>query len=380
MRKLLVIFLVLALLPLFGKDRCNILLSPLGGYSMLRDDYIISYFDNEGRLDTGKVERIAEYIGRYANGSREFAFWIDSEDSWRKLNPLQLMPIKPDYEDFYVYISDSYEWNWTEIARIYNHNGVKLWVSLFEHCGLRNNPWNPWTVAFGEKAFYSDSDRAKEARHQFIDSMLRAFHGKVVGFELVNEPRVQLCTPEFLADTFLYLIKKGVLPEDIILGIEYPLKERDALYSELYRKFRNIVVQELGSEWAQFFKDRCISPCHGMNMGNLKQMLGPNPPSGGTRNLLLSLDGWRNPRPGKKEVKEVFSYALEAKSKAAREGKISFEVIYGKQAQDPLDSIEGLIEAYYKFYGEYPENYKKYQEKLKVWELIRSIFFLLIWR
>ncbi|MGD2087277.1 MAG: hypothetical protein PVH61_13920 [Candidatus Aminicenantes bacterium] len=379
LRKFFFVVLVLAITVLcHAADRCKIFLSPLGGYSILRGDYIISYFD-EGRLDMQAVERIAEYIGRYANSAREFPFWIDSENAWRKIRPFEMIPIKPDYEDFYIYVNDSYEWNWEKITTTYNGHGVKLWVSLFDHCGIRNNPWNPWVVAYGEKAFYSEL--AKDARHQFIDAFLRIRKGRVMGFELVNEPRLPLCTPEFLADTFVYLIKKGVQPEDIILGIQYDMKEKDPKYAKLYRDFRNLVVKELGKEWEQWLKSRCISPCHNMSLSNLKRMLGENPPKGGTRNELISQDGNRNPRPERNTVKAIVKYSLESQPQKARNGKLSYEVVYGKEKGDPLDSILGVLEAYQEFYGEYPENYKKYQERLMVWETVKSIFlYFIFWR
>jgi hypothetical protein len=364
MKKIVLILLILTfILPVTGKDKCNIFASPLGAYTLPWSDqngeYIV-YFNKDGSLNEERVNDIAHHISwQGGNSVREFPFWINSEDAWRKLRPFTINPVPPDFEYFYIYVSDSYEWNWSKIARIYNQYGVKLWFSLFDHCSLRNNKYNPWTIAYGKKAFYSE--KAEEARYKFIDAMIRAFKGKNVGFEICNEPRLPFCTPEFLAYTFAYLIKKGVQPENIIIGIQYDMKERFPKYSKLCRDSRKLVVKELGKKWEQWLKSRSISPCHNMTLSNLKIMLGENPPAGGTRNLLLSMDGWRAPRPSKAQVKEVFSYALKAKSKAARNGKINFEVVYGKQRGDPLDSILGISEIYKDFFGNWPDNYHKYE-------------------
>lgn len=347
-----------------GKDKCDVLLSPLGGYSMLRDNYIISYFDDNGFLDTEKVKSIAKYIGKHANGCREFPFWINSKDSWEKLHPWQLMPVK-NSNDFYIIMRTAYLQNWSEISRIYNGKGVKLWFSLFEHNGLRNNSWNPWVVSFGKDGFYSE--RAKTARHIYIDAMLKVFRDgkRVVGFELCNEPRVKnkgsiKMVSEFLADTFCHLIKSGVQPGNIDIGIQYDMKEHDPLYSLLYRQTRKLIVKKLKNVmWAHWLKSRCISPCHGMTWERLEEMLGPRPPKGGSRNLRISTDGWRNPRPTKEQVKKVARYLFEKKPKAARRKKLSFEVVFGKEKGDPLDSIMGVIEAYHEFFGYHLKNYKQ---------------------
>jgi hypothetical protein len=374
LRKFFFVVLVLAFTVFsFAADRVKIFYSPLGGYSMLRGDYIISYFDDDGTLDTWQVEKMAEYIGRYAGNVREFSFWIDSEDSLQKLRPFNVVSGS-------IEVLDSFERNWKEIITTYNKNGVKVWISLFDHCGIRKNPSNPW-AAFGESYFYGEN--AREARHKYIDAFLRIDKDRVMGYELVNEPRLNLCTPEFLADTFIYLIRKDVPAHDIILGVEYPLKEKDPRYAELYRKFRNIVMKELGQEWGQWFKDRCISPCHGMNLINLKEMLGENPPPGGTRNLLISKDGVRKPRPTKSKVKTIVKCLFDLKYKAAWAGKLSVEVVYGKKRTDPLDSIMGVVEAVREFFGEYPENYRKYLEKVQFLEELRLIFSFLtvyFWR
>jgi hypothetical protein len=349
---LLILFVMIFILPpqAYGKDKCLIFFSPLGGYSLPWADengeYIV-YFNANGSLNEQMVNDIAHDISwNGANSVREFPFWINSKEAYQVL-----------------WSMNKYEENWKKIAGYYSKYAVKLWFCLFDHCGLRKNPWNPWVIKYGEEAFYSE--KAKAERHQFVDMMLGVMsaNGGNMGFELCNEPRLPFCTGEFLADTFVYLILKGVPPENIILGIEYNLKESDPEYSKLYRDFRNLVVEKLKDErWSRWLKDRCISPIHGANMNGIKKVLGPNPPVGGTRNLLWSLDGVKNPRPDALEVNEVVFYLWYRKQNSAMKGKHHWESIRGKQIGDPLDSALGITEVYKEFFGKWPENYRKHEK------------------
>jgi hypothetical protein len=59
---------------------------------------------------------------------------------------------------------------------------------------------------------------------------------------------------------------------------------------------------------------------------------------------------------------EIAREVLTKKSKAVEQGKVHFEVVYGKQMTDPLDSIAGVVQAYFEHFGQYPENYGKFPE------------------
>lgn len=345
-------------------DKMEILGSPLGMYSLLREEengskYIISVLDDNGEIDIPKLEKLLISISNMgANGIREFPFWIDSYNSFNKISPFKL-----DSRNFY-YFEDKYFYNQMLIAKYCNKYNLKYYFSIFDHCGTKIDMYNPWN-RFND-FFYGED--AKDLRHRWIDKLITYFQGLNVGYELCNEPKQKQGI--FLADTFLYLIEKGVKPENIILGIDYRLKESVSQYKTDYKNMRDIIVKKLGKEWSQNLKSVCISPVHNSTTENIKEFWGDDVNAGGTRRVLYSTDGVREfkkgiekSRPDKTYMYNLTLMVLNQKKKARENGKILFEVVYGKtdnSLRDPLNSLEGVSEAYKEIWGIYPENWKRF--------------------
>lgn len=338
------------------KDQTEILGSPLGMYSLLRGDYIISVLNDDGTLNLDKLGTLVANIANMgANGLRDF-FWIDNEDAYAKISPFWRE------QNGSVRWNDAYFQNQQAIARCCNLANMRYYLSIFDHCGTKKDvgQFNPWRSF--ENFFYGND--AKDLRHEFIDKILDAFQGYDTGIELCNEP--DKGSGDFLGDTFVYLFRKGFSPEKMILGIDYHLKETVRAYSEDYRTMREKIVVELGSsDWRPWIKSRCISPFHNANMDAISDLFGPFPPAGGTRRILYSMDGvrkyslngeTRKKRPNKEYMKQLAVKVLQAKSVARTKGKVLFEVVYGKDKNEALDSIEGVSEAYRSIFSEYPEN------------------------
>ena len=227
------------------KEKIQILGSPLGMYSLLRDDYIISVLRDDGSLDERKLNVLIGKIANMgANGLRDF-FWIDTREAYEKISPFrheggQTFTFHGNYFD-----------NQGTIARVCNHYGMRYYLTLFDHCGTKRGvgDWSPWR--FFSDFFYGED--AKAHRHKYIDRVFEALAGADAGVEVCNEPKTG--QGQFLADTFIYLIRKGFDPRKIILGNDYHLKEKNAAYGRDYREFRDKVAVDLDdSKWQKAIK------------------------------------------------------------------------------------------------------------------------------
>jgi|GEM_PF-1814537 len=337
-------------------DKVQILGSPLGMYSLLRDDFIISILRDDGSLDGDKLNKLVAAVANMgATGLRDF-FWIDTEEAYNKISP------------FWERSNGSFEFNGRyfehqkKIAELCNRYGVRYYLSIFDHCGTKRRKneetgvwqWNPWR--FFSDFFYGND--AADMRHQFIDKILTAFAGKNAGIEICNEPKGG--AGDFLADTFVYLVDRGFTPENIIIGVDYHLKEKGGDVGEDYRKLRNAAVNQLNPEWDQWLKSRCISPVHNASAEGIDDLWGGKAGPGGTRRILYSQDGVMSPRPDKVTMFRVAKKVLEKKTEARENGKVLFEVVYGKTENDPLDSIAGVAEAHNEIFGVFPTNFGQY--------------------
>jgi hypothetical protein len=350
------------------KDKVEILGSPLGMYSLLRDPFIISILNDDGSLNTNALSNLVAKIANMgANALRDF-FWIDSEDAYRKISPFWR-------EGGTVKWNDRYFEHQRKIAKACNDVNMRYYLSIFDDCGTKKigdfNPWRSFDTFFYE-------DDAKEVRHQFIDRILAAFEGDLdTGIELCNEPRAGMGL--FLADTFLYLHSKGYSERKIILGIDYHFKEKEfQSFAGDYKAMRVEIVKKMGNDerWEGWLKSRCISPMHQANLENIKHLWTKDGkievkdiPKGGTRRVLYSMDGVRNfkrngqkieHRPDKEYMRLIAKTVLETKSEARENDKILFEVVYGKDKHEPGDSILGVAEAYKDIWNEDPKNLGKF--------------------
>jgi hypothetical protein len=342
-------------------DKMEILGSPLGIYSLLRDDFIISILKDDGSLDTAKLgELLPRLANMGANGIRDF-FWIDSEDALAKIAPFWRD------NDGAVRFNDHYFQHQRIIAESCNRCNMRYYLSIFDHCGTKINnrmdvgKFNPWRSF--NRFFYGED--AREVRHQFIDRILTAFSGLDTGIELCNEPEAGHGL--FLADTFIYLKNKGYDPNKIILGIDYHLKEKDPKFGKDYRELRDETNNRLSNNnWSKWLKTKCISPVHNATIANIDHLWGPDVRKGGDRRILYSMDGVQHPRPTKAMMLEIGRKVLKQKSEAREQQKVHFEIVFGKTTHDPLDSIEGISEAYKEVWGHYPENFGKFPNPIDI--------------
>ncbi|MCP5104932.1 MAG: DUF4214 domain-containing protein [bacterium] len=342
-------------------DKIQILGSPLGMYSLLREDFVISILKDNGAFDADKLNKmLAKIADMGANALRDF-FWIDTEEAYNKISPVWKKP------DGSFEFNGLYFQNQKKIAEMCNRYNMRYYLSIFDHCGTKkkkkNDPgvWkgNPWRH-FGD--FFYGND-ATDLRHKFIDRILEAFDGLDAGIEICNEPKGG--AGEFLSDTFNYLINKGFDKQKIIIGVDYHLKEQGGIYGKDYRAVRDGAIEAFNNkEWAQWLKSECISPVHNATEGGIDDLWGGKAGPGGTRRILYSQDGVQNPRPGKNLMQQIAIKVLEKKTEAREKQKVHFEIIYGKTSNDPLDSTAGVSEAYKKIWGTYPANYGKFPQPL----------------
>jgi hypothetical protein len=334
-------------------DKVEILGSPLGMYALPKETYINTVMRDDGSLDEVKLNEMVACIANMgANALRDF-YWMDTQEGYEKLSPLW------HEGNLSFRFNDRFFIHQKKIAETCNRYNLRYYFCLFEHCGTKKEvgQWNPWRF-FSD--FFYGSDAANY-RHQFIDRMIDALAGFDAGVELCNEP--DSGKGEFLADTFIYLARKGFDAEKIILGIDYHLKEKSREYGQDYRDMRNKIVTELGKDWEQGLKSTCISPVHNATLEQIEELWGPEVGPGGTRRILYSMDGVRKPgRPDRNMMHRIAAKVLKTKTEAREKGKVLFEVVYGKQNTDPLDSIEGVSEAYKEIWGQYPENYGKFKD------------------
>jgi hypothetical protein len=342
-------------------DKMEIMGSPLGIYSLLRDDFIISILNDDGSLDTGKLgELLPRLANMGANALRDF-FWIDSEDALAKIAPFWRS------SDGSVRFNDQYFQHQRIIAESCNRCNMRYYLSIFDHCGTKISnrmnvgKFNPWR-SFND-FFYGED--AKDVRHQLMDRVLDAFEGLDTGIELCNEPKSGHGL--FLADTFIHLKNKGFDPKKIILGIDYHLKEKNSKFGKDYRDFRDKAKTELGNaNWSKWLKTKCISPVHNATLENIEDLWGPNVRKGGDRRILYSMDGVQNPRPTKALILEIGKKVLKTKSEARDQQKVHFEIVYGKTKNDPMDTITGISEAYKEIWGEFPKNFGKFPNPIEI--------------
>jgi len=334
-------------------DKVQILGSPLGLYSLPVEGFVNMVMSYDGSLDEEKLNQtVCRIANMGANALRDF-YWIDSEEGYNKLSPLK------HEGNLNFTFKDQFFTDQRKIAKTCNQYNLRYYFSLFEHCGTKikeKSKWNPWKPFSN---FFYGSDAA-EYRHRFIDRMIEALKGLDYGFELCNEPDAETAG-KFLADTFIYLIRKQFDPEKIILGIDYYLKEHDSAQGRQYREMRNLISDTLGDDWDGWLKSKCISPVHNAKEDQIDKLWGSDVPAGGSRRVLYSMDGVQKPsRPDKDMMYKIATKVLKKKTQARERDKVHFEVVYGKKSTDPLDSIAGVSEAYKEIWGQYPENYKKY--------------------
>jgi len=331
-------------------DELQIFCSPLGMYSLLRSDYIISVLKDDGSLDEKRLTAMVQYAANQgANALRDF-FWIDSKESYETISPFW-------YRAGDVGFNHAYFQNQRRIALICKAHGVRYYISLFDHCGTKGSAckWNPWR--YFSDFFYGED--AKPTRHQYIKILLDMMHGLDYGIDICNEPKPGQA--EFLADTFLEVFQWGFDPKKIILGIDYFLKKNNTAYSDDYIKFSEKVCAELGTDWDRGLRVSCISPVQNVTMDHIKELWGPEVRPGGEWRILYSTDDVR-PRPDRETMREISTYILETKYRARKRDKVHFEVVLGRQKQDPLDAVAGISESYKDVFGVYPANFGRYPD------------------
>lgn len=328
--------------------------SPLGMYSLLRSPRIISVLKDNGDLDTDNLNTIITNISSFGgNGLRDF-FWIDSQNAFDIISPFK--GNKSSDPEFNQKFFDIY----AEIAQACKAKNLRFCYDLFDNCGTKNDPanFNPWFKAGFSDYFYGAESKAW--RTQYIDKVLTAFKGlDNVELGVCNEPNVynyDNCST-FLADTYVQLINGGVAKENISIGADVVNVVKN---NDFYNNYVSQVVTELGDpSWETYMKSNSITPCHNTTQDYLTNTIwgGQDPKPGGGRRIMYSEDGVKTSgevgqdrtRPNIEEMQELATFILSKKSTAAQEGRVNFEVVYGKDTANPIDSIIGVINAWNDF-------------------------------
>ena len=352
--------IILFLLPLStaGKDKINIICSPLGGYSLLPEsEFQISYINSDGSVKWEKLNRMLQEISNTGAGMwREFPPWILNQQQYQILTPFK-------FENEEMVLNPRYFTNLRKIARLSKEQyNLTLIYDLFNASETRVSPvknHSPWKKYQGY--FYTAPQKHLA---KYIDAVLEAHKGLGVGYQLCNEPSFEY--PEFMSFVYCYLIEKGIPPERIILGFDMRFKALGGFYEQKYRRFRELVAGKLGEDFETKIKTVSWSPFHGTADESLTKYWGLETPPGGQRREIFSLDGRRLPqRPDEKESYTLYKRIIKTKSRKVELGRIGGEVIYGKEAGiDPLAQLRGLVKAYEESLEKTPENKGKYPEPL----------------
>lgn len=330
--------------------RIELFYSPLGMYSLLRGDYVISVLRKDGTLDKDRLENMVKFAANLgANAMRDF-YWIDSQTALETISPFRI-------DSGRIIFNDTFFRQQRIIAETCQRHGIRYYYVLFDHCGTKGSTgaYNPWR-SFDE--FFYGIDAA-EAWQQYIERLLEAFAGLDVGLDVCNEPKPG--AGEFLAEVFLHLEKKKFDLTKVIIGNDYYLKEKVPAYGKDYRTFRDLIAAKLGAARKLGIKTQCISPVHNAIMDRIMHLWGDDVKPGGQRRILYSMDGVR-PRPDAITMREIALKVLRTKRTARKQGKVHFEVVLGKQTGDTIDSMGGIAAAYKEVFGSYPKNYGKYPE------------------
>lgn len=363
-----------------GNDCVEFVFSPLGMYQVnTNDSFIISVLNRDGGLNVSKLSDMLCHIANSgANAIRELPFWIKSLLDLKTISPFWAKGLG---DKFTIVWNEQYFVNQRIIAKLCNDYKMRYWFCLFDHChtkfktsdGMIVNPW----FAFSD-FFYGED--ARDVRREYIQRMVRTFVNLDVGYELCNEPKSG-CS-EFLFDTYYTLWPLLPSPDhQIIIGIDYHLKEINSEYGRDYRELREKIVTFHGDKsWRKKLKTNYYSPVHNICLEFLDNFF-VGAAKGGDRCLWLSFDGTR-PRPNKNHVFDCMALIHEEKNKAIRDRKIAIEVIYGKEKGDPTNSGEGVTDFYisenlwFRNVNEYdaPLPVTDYNQVSKNWAYVKALY------
>ena len=258
----------------FQPNKIKLICSPLGGYSMLPESgYQIAYIKQDGSVNWQKLNRMLQEIANNgANMWREFPPWITSEKEYETLTPFK-------FAGENMVLNQQYFDDLRKIARLSKMYNLTLIYDLFNGSETRVNPTcyhSPWKKFPGY--FYTAPQKYLEI---WIDAVLEANSGIDTWYQLCNEPSFEY--PAFMSHVYCYLIKKGIPPERIILGLDMRLKSIGGVYETGYRKFRQMVVEKLGQEFEIKIKRSSWTPFHATIDEALTKYWGPETPPGGQR-------------------------------------------------------------------------------------------------
>jgi len=396
------------------KDKLFLVCSPLGGYSLLDEKkYHISFmkpptvslqppvnykqtarraiksFDQTftkvwppaGTSPEGTAEvdwqklnsMLASIADSGANALREFPWWSESHIDTAALVPFAFLYDQQKF-DLTQLGSNHYFQNQRKIARLANRYGLTYIFSIYNASEKRVNraryvsPWNGKNNIHNLANFFYGEDAAF-LREAWEMQLIAAFADTDTLFELCNEPDPKAAVA--MAQTYIRFIRNNIHPSRILTGWDIYRKEKEPVYADYYRQWRNAIVVELGEDFEQHIKKQSWSTIHKVSMDTLHAYWhhGLNPskeiPANSSRNTIYSTDGVRNPRPALTGTQTTTEAIIDVKSKAAEAGRIGIEVVYGKESNvDPLDGIKGVAFGFRKKYNYFPCNYQKYPEPL----------------
>ena len=233
------------------------------------------------------------------------------------------------------------------------------------------SPWKGSNNIHNLANFFYGEDAAP-LREAWEMQLIDAFADTDTLFELCNEPDPKAANA--MAQTYIRLIGNNIHPSRILNGWDIYRKEKEPVYADYYRQWRNTITDELGEDYEQHIKKVSWSGIHNIGMDTLHAYWhhGLNPgkeiPANSSRNTIYSTDGVRSPRPALTGTQTITEAIIDVKSKAAEAGRIGIEVVYGKESHvEPLDGIKGVTFGFRKKYGYFPGNFQKYEEPLPDW-------------
>jgi len=364
------------------KDKLFLICSPLGGYSLLNETkYHISFMKPPqeltplpAALDWQKLNRMLAAIANSgANALREFPWWSESYKDTAALVPFSFLPDQQKH-DLTQLESNLYLQNQRKIAKLANLYGLTYIFSVYNASekrvkSARNaSPWKGSNNIHSLSNYFYGEDAAP-LREYWEMKLLAAFEDTDTMFELCNEPDPKAAAA--MAETYSRLTRNNIHLSRILTGWDMLKKEKNPVYANYYRQWRNHITFNFGKAYEQHIKKISWSTIHKISIDTLEAYWhhglkpGQEIPSNSSRNTIYSTDGVRSPRPSLTDTEKITETIIDVKDKAAQAGRIGIEVVYGKETNvNPVDAIEGVSSGFRKKFDRFPGNYKEYPEPL----------------
>jgi hypothetical protein len=340
-------------------SQIEIVSSYFGAISRISDPkYDISVIKDDMTVDTEKWREMCRRVSNNgASAIRMMPFWPPEKESDIGYMPYAYLKGKFDLNVF----NEKYFQNLTQMVKIANSYGLRVYFSMYEACGMRNEyrQYNPW---------YNNHQQVQDFRHigpvvddcraNWEQKIYKTLEPYVVYYEICNEPK---WGEEALFKVYKRMLRQGIQDTNIVMGVEWD--------TTVYRQFRNLVLEKYGEEALIQKKHLMFSVIHGITEDILLKTLAEQ--EGHRRRYWLSPDGL-HPKPTAKWWEEKLTAFFKLVPTAAFKNMYAIETMHKIPSEDDFDSAVGISKAIFKHTGKWPKNYGKFPKEEPSTILVKS--------